>query len=62
MGMLGKTHSEEGKQKISKGLKGEKHPMYGESQTKEWKQKRSKVLKGKPWSAARRAAYERRRK
>ena len=42
---LGKTHSNETKQKMSETRKGEKHPMYGKTHSNETKQKISEAKK-----------------
>jgi group I intron endonuclease len=61
--MKGKRHTEEAKKKQSESHKGifsgENHPMYGKHHREESLKKISVALKGKPWSKARREAYER---
>lgn len=44
---LGKTHSEETRQKIAVAIKGEKNPFYGKHHTDESLRKMSESLKGK---------------
>ena len=70
----GKHHSEETKQRISEwkseNYKGSNNPFYGKHHSEETKTKMIKnlipgkggeYLKGKPWPAARRAAYEKKK-
>lgn len=46
--MVGKKHSEETKQKMSKSHSGELHPMYGKRHSEESKQKMSEAAKKRP--------------
>lgn len=45
--MLGKTHSEETKKKISEALKGKNHPMFGKKHTEQAISKISAAIRGK---------------
>lgn len=58
----GKHHSKETKRKISEAERGEKHHFFGKHHSEATRKKMSEARKGKPWSAARREAYERKKK
>lgn len=55
----GHETSTETREKISKSVSGEKNWNFGRPRPADMREKISKTLKGRPWSEARRAAYER---
>jgi hypothetical protein len=56
-GFKGKSHTPQACRKMSKAQRGSNHPMYGKTHTETTKVKMSKTRIGKPWSQARRDAY-----